>query len=432
MSKRKFDLNDLYESGPERRIELIGGKALVGGSLDGSCALLGYLLASWGLEAGVALVEDPQTILAALDSSERKDEDFEFPVFEPRPWLEVSNLRQNLTFGLFRADANLEIYGRDIVMRIGENAFTPDTFVFRRNVCRMTEYYLDGAAEICMEFLPLPNVERYLSAYLAGGVKECWLFDTKNRSLTILEAVNRDWQTVFSGAEGAADSRAVPGISVLLPDVWEDRRSDAVRYSGEQSAQTRIPNEKGTRWGDLIFKPRVNLDPVPIRFDEFISWAPESKFESYDNRLVIGSDEGSRNMIGMLLMTLGLRSAVRLFPSEQWRQAVDERIRETERDAESREKMLAAARRAAEIVKKYFKAERVALYGDYFSPVPINFWSRVSLVYWGKGEKSLEAWHEVFQEIKKECGKDVDVDFKEYDSLTKAERKQLEENSLPL
>ena len=430
MNKEKFNLNDLFERGPERRIELIGGKMLVGGSLDGSRALLGFLLASWGLEAGIALLEDPQKVLVALDSSKRKNEDVELPVFEPRPWREVSNLRQNITFGLFRAAPNLEVYGRDIVMRLGDDAFTPDSFVFRRERCPMTEYFLDGAAEICMEFLPLPNVERYLSAYLAGGVKECWLFDTNVRSLTVYEAVNREWQTVFSGTDGIVNSRAIPGISVVLPDVWDDRQSDAVRYSGENRGQTKIPNKKGTEWGDLIFEPRINLDPTPIGFDEFISWSPESKFESYDNRLIIGSEEGSRNVIGLLLMTLGLRSAVALFSPDEWRRAIDLRVRETKRDAEMREQMLTAARRAAEIVKESFKAERVALYGDYFSPVPINFWSRVSLVYWGERKGAFEAWHEVYRAIDKECGKNVDV--KEFDSLTKAEQKQVEKNHLML
>ena len=36
MNRLRFDLHDLFERGPERRIELIGGKAIVGGSLDGS------------------------------------------------------------------------------------------------------------------------------------------------------------------------------------------------------------------------------------------------------------------------------------------------------------------------------------------------------------------------------------------------------------
>lgn len=430
MNKQRFDLNDLFERGPERRIELIGGKVIVGGSLEGSRALLGYLLASWGLEAGVALLDEPQTILAALDSSKLKNDDFELPVFEHRSWLEVSNLRQNITFGLFRAAPNLEVFGRDIVMRIGDDAFTPDAFVFRRERCRMTEYYLDGAAEICMEFVPFPGTDDRLDFYLRGGVKECWLFDIKARSVTVLEAVNRDWQTVFSGSNGTAQSLAIPGISVALPDVWEDREHAAVQYSGEKSSSAKIPNERGTEWGDLAFKPRINLEPAPIGFDEFISWAPESKFETFDGRLVVGSDEGSRNMIGMLLMTLGLWSAVALFSSEEWRQAVDERLREMMRDADLREQMLAAARSAAEVIKKSFKAERVALYGDYFSPVPINFWSRVSLVYWGERETALQNWHKVYQAIEKECGKNVD--FKEYGSLTIAEQKQVEEKCLML
>ncbi len=433
MSRAKFDLNSLYEHGPERRIELIDGRVMVGGSLAGSLALLGYLLESWGMGAAVALVRDPQIVAAALDSVPlAANNDFDAPLFEQRSWLQVSNLRQNITMGLFGVAANLEVYGRDIVMRLGDAAATPDAFIFRREHCPMTEYYLNGAAEIVAEFLPLPGTPQRLDLYRRGGVKECWLFDTKAQTLTVLELMNNDWQTRFHDSAGAFSSAAIRGISVRLPDVWaNDNDRTAVQYrgeSGETALPNKIPNETGVRLGTLAFAPRIELEPIAISFDEFISWAPESKFESDDGRLVIGSDEGSRNLIAML-MTLGLRETVKLFPAEAWRAAIAERTEEIARDDQMRQAMLDKARRTAGIIKEQFAADRVALYGDYLSDKPTGFWSRARLVYWSN-EDRFEQWHKVYEQIKNEC--DEQVEFAEFESLSESEQQALLEKSLAL
>lgn len=434
MDQARFDLNDLYERGPERRIELIDGQVIVGGSLAGSLALLGYLLESWGVGAAIALVDNVRLVAAALDNVQSTaNDDFNIPVFEQRSWLAVSNLRQNITMGLFGVAANLEVYGRDIVMRLGENAATPDAFVFRRDYRPMTEYYLDGAAEIVAEFLPLPGTAERLELYRRGGVKECWLFDTQAQTLTVLELTNGDWQTRFHDSTGMYSSAAIRGISVRLPDVWaNDNDRAAVQCqdeSSEASASNKIPNETGVRWGTLAFAPRIELEPIAISFDEFISWAPESKFESYDGRLVIGSDEGSRNLIAMLLMTLGLNEAVKLFPAQMWRAAIADRAEEIARDDETRRLMLDKASRAAEIIKEHFAAERVALYGDYLSDKPTSFWSRARLVYWSS-EDRFEQWHKVYEQIKNECGEQIE--FAEFESLSESEQRALLEKSLSL
>jgi hypothetical protein len=68
----------------------------------------------------------------------------------------------------------------------------------------------------------------------------------------------------------------------------------------------------------LPFAPWIGLQPVSIRFAEFLSWCPEAKFEDLGGGLSIGSHEGSRRCLGMLLMTLGLVEAVKLATPRVW------------------------------------------------------------------------------------------------------------------
>ena len=74
--------------------------------------------------------------------------------------------------------------------------------------------------------------------------------------------------------------------------------------------------DKSLMWGTLPFAPRVDLHPVPLRFEEFISWCPEAKFESFDGRLSIGG--ASDHVMGILVMTLGMQEIARLAHPHEW------------------------------------------------------------------------------------------------------------------
>src|SRR5205085_9605746 len=67
------------------------------------------------------------------------------------------------------------------------------------------------------------------------------------------------------------------------------------------------------------------LIPEPINFKEFLAWAPEAKFEWWDDRPQIRGREGTRNTLGMLLMTFGLVEAVRLRHPREWVEALGRR-----------------------------------------------------------------------------------------------------------
>ncbi len=53
----------------------------------------------------------------------------------------------------------------------------------------------------------------------------------------------------------------------------------------------------GVKYGSLSFAPRVSLDPEPISFEQYVSWAPEAKFEWVDGRPYIGGERGSRELL---------------------------------------------------------------------------------------------------------------------------------------
>jgi hypothetical protein len=58
----------------------------------------------------------------------------------------------------------------------------------------------------------------------------------------------------------------------------------------------------------------------PLQFFQkpAISWCPEAKFERDGGGLSIGSHEGSRHVLGLLLMTLGLVEAARRAHPREW------------------------------------------------------------------------------------------------------------------
>jgi hypothetical protein len=91
-----------------------------------------------------------------------------------------------------------------------------------------------------------------------------------------------------------------------------------VEPTGAGKLPTRESTPDELEWDSRPFAPRVDLQPTPIRFAEYISWCPQAKFESYGGGLKIGGSEGSRRVMGMLLMTLGLVEVVKLAHPREW------------------------------------------------------------------------------------------------------------------
>jgi hypothetical protein len=229
--------------------------------------------------------------------------------------------------------------GRDFVMRLGEQGFTPDTlFLANDRTPQMREYFCDGPASIAIEVLQSGNQEQELvikrREYERGGVPEYWIVNPFAKAVEFLE-LGKDGRYVPLpvSADGIFRSIAVPGLALRLERLWEDKAksfsSDGLfedppaELQGERNRswqQNEHYDELG--WDSLPFAPTPDLEPVPIRFDQFISWTSEAKFEWYGAGPKIGGLEGTRRCLGMLLMTLGLVEAARLIELKRWVQAL--------------------------------------------------------------------------------------------------------------
>ncbi|MEM9244124.1 MAG: hypothetical protein AAGA67_00060, partial [Cyanobacteria bacterium P01_F01_bin.153] len=158
---------------PEGKLELIDSKLVVGNSLVGSRLLLRQILQGWGAEAAIALAPI-ETWLSALSAGYRwsvpahKSADEILEAFElqakhwefmpedlsagsaQKTWMH-HQIRQSLTMGLFRLDrtAGGRSLGRDFVMRLGNDGFTPDLVFFKgTELNQLYSYFVSGPAEL--------------------------------------------------------------------------------------------------------------------------------------------------------------------------------------------------------------------------------------------------------------------------------------------
>ncbi len=130
-------------------------------------------------------------------------------------------------------------------------------------------------------------------------------------------------------------------------------------------------------YGSVPFAPRIALEPVSIRFDEFISWCPEAKIEGGEDRLEIGD---TRKYLGMSLMTFGLTETVKLLHPRQWLTALMEAERDESNDAARKAEWWKIARKAAALLREKFGPMKLAVAGDLLESNPLNFWSEIMLV----------------------------------------------------
>jgi hypothetical protein len=135
-------------------------------------------------------------------------------------------------------------------------------------------------------------------------------------------------------------------------------------------------------WGALAFAPRLDLSPTPIRFDGYISWCPESKFEFADGRPDICGRRGIRNLIGMLTMTFGMVESCRLAAPKDWVAALKQRLELEARDQQTRDVWLQKAQAIAAMLRDKHGLKHVGVTGDLLRSKPLDFWSELTLVVW--------------------------------------------------
>lgn len=416
-----------YADHPEPKIELINGRLIIGNSLRGSRYVLWDLLAHLSPDAALGMASESLWWEALSAAYRRRDppphpadavtDDARIATW--RSW--ATNIENppapesagpmgspphriavhNLAFGLFGASRRANIglsLSRDCVVRLGENAFTPDVFLITPDqLDHSFEYYFEGppalVIEVALRGHEAQDRDVKRRTYEAAGVPEYWIVDPERREVDFLHLTSDGYRSAAVGDDGRYRPWTVPELTLIVECIWDD---DTVPETFEVTSMARpaptqrIKSGEDLGWGSLPFEPRPDIDPAAVSFEEFTAWSPEAKFERDADGPIIAGREGTRNVLGMLLRNFGLREAVGLLPPVHWVEALararDARLRE----AEHREAWWQRARQAAAILRESCAPERLAVVGALASGKPLGWWDEIELL--GLGLASEEIW----------------------------------------
>jgi hypothetical protein len=421
MSQSREQENFAYfdESRPEPKLELVDGRLLVGNGLTGSRLLLDHILRGWGTDAAVAFSTIEHWIDAlcaafrlpppghsgddALSFLQEQAAHIDHAVPALTPGAEGEDaghwrVRQHLFYSLYEVSEALggQALGRDFVMRLGDNGFTPDAIFFQgKKLNTLYEYYLDGPAELVIE-VTRPAHRHYdarikRDSYARGGVPTYLVVDPETRDLQFWRLHRGDYILQPPDADGLYRPTSVPGLAINAQHFWAEEAHVSLR--GENNpfiVETKQPSPKqrrgidnGLGWDERPCEPEFDLNPAKLRFEDYICWCPEAKFEFWDGRIQICGREGIRRLTAMLLMTLGLGEACRLASPVEWVAALRRRRELEARDREIRHQWRQQAMQAASELRAKYAVTRLALTGDLLEAKPLTYWSRLELAIWG-------------------------------------------------
>jgi Uma2 family endonuclease len=448
------DFDQYIREMPEPKLELLDGRLLVGNGA-GNMQLLRHLLDGWGAGAAVPMAPaelwrqalhqgfrhlDPPAPAKPLPVWQAWAAQVTYvPALAPAgPMLDGKHraARERLMMGLFglaREGTFAQVSGRDVVMRLGEDALTPDVFVVSpREGHLLNQHYLDGPADLVLEVL-LPGHETYdrdvkRRRYAAGRVEEYWIVDPHRQTVELLRREGDDYRPRGLDSDGTIRPAAFPGLSFRPALLWEGddwgHGPNPFTLEAEMPAAPGRPFAMGgVAWGDLPFDPRPGLLPRPLSFEEFASWAPEAKFEMIDGKPWVGGSRGSRNVIGLLSRTEGLATAVTVLHPSQWVAALALAEQERAADAGRRAHWWEVARRAAGELRERFGFGRLVVIGDLVRPLPLNLWSDLTLVAFDlpKEQHTWDASHFLYERYRDE----PDINLIKHEHATRSEQEEV-------
>ena len=137
-----------------------------------------------------------------------------------------NRIRQDLTMALFQIAKQLggQSLGRDFVMRLGENGFTPDLLFFKCQGHNRLSYYLDGPAELVIEVLRPGHeyCDRVIKRqyYEAAGVPEYWILDSNTQQIEFWRWMDGQYQQQSPDDDGFYRPISVPGLAFQAP--WQE------------------------------------------------------------------------------------------------------------------------------------------------------------------------------------------------------------------
>lgn len=362
---------EFWDTLPERKLELIDGRLVIS-TLDGSRRIAWALLQDHGPAIALPLATTdlwqqalqlayqphpmPQTTEAWYDWAQHVEHDSEPPPNHSQLWDEHYRLYQLFWMGLYHFCSMSGLgqsLGHDFVVRLGENALTPDQiFIANERLHDLHNYYLDGPPTVAVEITQEESAEKdhrqKRQIYEQAGVPEYWLIDPQHKQSRFhqlqpdghYEVITVDHRGVCRAGDngryadesvdqhGVYHSPFVPGLALSVPHLWtmkdidwaHERWLPFLPHEYRAEKRPRIEKKDGNElgWGALPFVPRIDLQPVPIRFEEFISWCPEAKFEGDGMGMTIGGYEGTSHVMGMLMMTFGLVDIVKFAHPRDW------------------------------------------------------------------------------------------------------------------
>ncbi len=99
--------------------------------------------------------------------------------------------------------------------------------ILNTNPGQLTETYMHGAADICIEIVSPESIERdyddKLKEYEAGGVREYWIFDPNRKSVQFHRLNESGTYThIRPDAEGTYQTPLLPNFSLNVPTLWAD------------------------------------------------------------------------------------------------------------------------------------------------------------------------------------------------------------------
>ncbi len=417
MTDDEFDA--FVNSIPESKLELIDGQLIVGNGLIATKLLLREILKGWSIAAGLALIDRqlcwqalqqlyPAAPFATDDHQHTQVQAWasQFTDYHPED-LSAGGEGENGRHHWIRQFLSEQIHtvshqvggltlGRDFVMRLGENGFTPDiSFFFGPPLNRLYNWYLEGPADLVIEVTRPAHVtqdrevkRRY---YEAGGVPEYWIIDPQHQQIEFLRLINGRYQPQPPDSHGRYWWDSIPSLVFFPSQLWKKPTSQQASWELSvfgvlyQEPRPVVSETSGLEHGSLPFIPRVALEPVPISFAEFISWCPRAKIEGSQDRLEVGD---TRHFLGMALMTVGILETVKLLPPQDWVHALMEADENERNDATRKAEWWQIARQTAGYLRDKFGAERVAVMGDLVKPQPLNYWSTIDLIGWGMADRS--------------------------------------------
>jgi hypothetical protein len=317
-----------YDALPKRKVELVGGKMLVAGDLGKSAMMMASIIEGYGAEYVAQLIPKNVLLDAMAEVFGRPETASMADFSRVEPYFHAAQWVFHLKMSLWEK-GDFSVCGSDMMIRLGENAFAPDLyFVKTENAYRQFDYFLDGAPDLIFE-VSMPFTRDFdknvrLPKYAVAGVPEIWLADWKKKTFQILLLENGQYQPVLIKND-VWQSASFPNIWVSIKDIFENPSTAIqVKNAPETRQKKRFRSENQPFNVDLVpFSPQIEVNPVSIQFQEFIAWGGEIKFEYMENKPIFGGgDRTTLEYLGLLLMTLGAKEAVRCLPKADWERVV--------------------------------------------------------------------------------------------------------------